>query len=66
MYDTSDFCWYCLSTKLHWTKTTLTTSRLGTFSPFFVSFIIFLELPNNFIVSGVFNSILYAFWRETF
>ena len=47
------------STKLHWTKTTSTTSSLGAFSPFFVWPINFFVLPDNFTVSGVCNSDLY-------
>ena len=34
VYNTSDFCWYWLSTKLHWTKTSSAASRNGIFSPF--------------------------------
>ena len=59
VYNTSEFCWYWLSTKLQWTKTASTTSRLGTFSPFFVLSINFFVLPNNFVVSGVCNSSFY-------
>ena len=55
MFNTSDFCWYWLFTKSHWTKT---TSRLGTFSPFF-NLLIYFVLPNNFLVSGFRNSSLY-------
>ena len=55
MFNTSDFCWYWLFTKSHWTKT---TSRLGTFSPFF-DLLIYFVLPNNFLVSGFRNSSLY-------
>ena len=55
MFNTSDFCWYWLFTKSHWTKT---TSRLGTFSPFF-DLLIYFVLPNNFLVSGFCNSSLY-------
>ena len=55
MFNTSDFCWYWLFTKSHWTKT---TSRLGTFSPFF-DLLIYFVLPNNFLVSGFLNSSLY-------
>ena len=36
-------------------KTTLTTSKLGTFSPSFVLSINYFVLPNNFIVLGVCN-----------
>ena len=55
LYNTSDSCWYWSSTKLHWTKTTLTTSRLGGFSPFFIFSINFSVLSNNFIFVILFN-----------
>ena len=42
--------------KLYWTNTASTTSRFGTFSPFFILSINCFGLPNNLIVSGVFNS----------
>ena len=45
VYNTSDYCWYWLSTKIHWTKTTSTTSRIGTFSTFFVFSINCIVLP---------------------
>ena len=59
MYNTADFYWYCSSTRLHWTKTTSATSRVGIISPSFVLSIKFPVLPYNFIVEGVFNSSLY-------
>ena len=59
MCNTSEFCWYWLSTKLNETKTTSSTSRLGMFSPFFVFSVSYFVLPNNFIVSDVFSSSLY-------
>ena len=52
VHNTSDFYWYWLWAKLHWTKTTPTISRLGNFSPFFVLCINFFVLSNNFIVPG--------------
>ena len=60
VYNTLDFCCYWLSTKLHCTETISNTSRLGTFSPFFVLSINFFVLPNNFIVSGVWIYCLYS------
>ena len=51
------FFWYWLFTKLNCTKTTTTTLRLCTFSPFFV-LSIFCS-PNIFMVPGVRNSNLY-------
>ena len=36
VHNTSEFCWYWLSAKLQWTKTTWIISRLGIFSSFFV------------------------------
>ena len=59
VYKTLDFCWYWSSTKLHWTKSTSTKSRTGTFSPSFILHINFFVLPNNFMASGVCNSSLY-------
>ena len=44
-----------------WTKTTSAISRCGTFLPFLSLVILFLVLPNNFIVSGVKSSRLYPF-----
>ena len=58
-YNTWDFCWYWLSIKLNWSKTTSTTLRLGTFSKFYILSINFFALLNNFIISAVCNSILY-------
>ena len=42
VHNISNFCWFWLTSKLHCGKITSNTSRLGTFSPFFVCLIIFL------------------------
>ena len=57
VFDTSSFCWYCLSTKLHWTKTTPTTSRLFHHSLFCL--LIFCVLPSIFMVSCICSCMLY-------
>ena len=51
------YFWYWLSVKLHWTKTTLNTSRFGTIFLYFVLSMFFV-LSHNFIVSDVRHSSL--------
>ena len=53
MYNPSDFLCYCLSTKLHWARTTSTISRLDTFSLLFVLYVnIIVLLKISLMMTG--------------
>ena len=57
-YNTLDFCWWVLLTKLQWTKTTSALFIFGTSSQSLSLLTSFFELLNNFCVFSV-NSSLY-------
>ena len=64
VYNTSDFCWYWLCTKLHYTKTTSNTLRLGIFSAFLFCLLIFLcyQIISWFQLLVIITYIHILFW----
>ena len=54
-YKILEPCWYTLLTLLQCTNTTAVISKSGIFSPFSYFIILLLDLPSNFVVSGVEN-----------
>ena len=57
VYNTPDFCRYWLSTKLHWTKTSSTTSRIGISSTF-------LFCLSTFFLTVCYCHVTYGFQSE--